>query len=77
MLEIDLIQAGDILTLKTQQTGYYQVRVKEIGPSYHTANGLTRTMVVDQWRFSPGDEWIPSSHTQRVSERDSVTIEKI
>lgn len=77
MLTIDLIQAGDILTLKTHLTGYYQVRVKEIGPTYWSTNGWTRTFVVDQWRFSPDDVWIKSSHTQRVTEKDSVTIEKI
>lgn len=77
METFELVKPGDILTIETKFMGPYQIRVKEVSPVYLTANGRTRTIVCDQWRFGTEHEWVKDKHTHRVTNKDSITIVKI
>ena len=77
MFEMKDIKPGSVLTLKTHMSGYYQVRVKEVSEPYRARYSQSVTITVDAWRYYRDDPWTETLHTIKVSQHDSVTIEKI
>lgn len=76
---VEKIVAGDILTLKTQLGGLYQVKVKTISETRKASRGyFTRRAVISHWRYAPGDPWTEmpkAANTITLTSVDSITVE--
>lgn len=76
---VENVVAGDILTLKAQLTGPYQVKVGSVGDVKRVSGGfISRRIVITHWRYAPTDEWSeipPVVGTLTITSAESVTIE--
>lgn len=76
MFKIDDIKVGNVLGLKAKMSGYYQVVVKDVSAVYTTQSGRKIMVTVSAWRYDEETTWTETTHTQMISENDSLVLIK-